>query len=129
MPQLKSIFYDMDGTLVHFIIDYRKARRKAIEELIKHGVKEAWEMFSVEKPWSETIKQAKTYLKNKLEFSDDQIANVQHSINQKIVEIEREAAIRAKKVNNIEKILEFGKNHQIKQIIVTYNTHDVAVLT
>ena len=129
MTQLKAIFYDMDGTLVPFIIDYLKARRSAIQELENHGVKKASEMFSVEKPWTTTIKQARKYMKDNLGYSADKISAIQEKINRKIVEIEREAATRAVKVDNIETVLEFGKAHKIKQIIVTYNTHDVAVLT
>ncbi len=129
MIQLKAIFYDLDGTLVHFIIDYLKARRSAIEELEKHGVKNATEMFSVEKPWTLTIKLAKKYMEEVLTFSKERITTIHDTVNKKIVEIEREAAVRAIKVDNIEKVLEFGRKHNIKQIIVTYNTHDVAVLT
>ncbi len=129
MTQLQAIFYDMDGTLVHFIIDYLKARRSAIQEIEKHGVKNASEMFSVEKPWTTTIKQAKKYMKDVLGFSTEKISAIQMRVHKIIIEIEREAASRAIKVDNIEKVLEFGKTHNIKQVIVTYNTHDVAVLT
>ncbi|TFG20934.1 MAG: HAD family hydrolase [Promethearchaeota archaeon] len=129
MTQPKAIFYDMDGTLVHFIIDYIKARRCAIQEIEKQGVKNASEMFSVEKPWTTTIKQAKKYMKDVLGFSSEKISAIQSRINKRIVEIEREAASRAIKVDNIEKVLEFGKTHNVKQVIITYNTHDVAVLT
>jgi len=119
----------MDGTLVKFIIDYIKARRSAIQEIEKHGVENASEMFSVEKPWTTTIKQARKYMKETLGFSTEKISEIQMKVNNIIIEIEREAASRAVKVDNIETVLEFGKAHNIKQIIVTYNTHDVAVLT
>jgi phosphoglycolate phosphatase len=129
MQPLKAIFYDLDGTLVHFLIDYRKARKSAINELEKHGISKAKEIFSVEVPWTTTIEKAKKILKEELGFSNDKIAGIQNKVNAKIVAIEREAALRAKKVDNIEHLLEFGKNLNIRQIIVTFNTHDVAVLT
>jgi HAD superfamily hydrolase (TIGR01549 family) len=129
MTQLKAIFYDMDGTLVHFIIDYIKARRSAIQEIEKHGVENASEMFSVDKPWTTTIRQAKKYMKETLGYSSEKILEIQMKVNNIIIEIERDAASKAIKVDNIEKVLEFGKKHDIKQIIVTYNTHNVAVRT
>lgn len=129
MTQLKAIFYDMDGTLVHFIIDYIKARRSAIKELENHGIQNASEMFSVENPWTMTIRNAREYMTNELGFSLEKIRGIQDTINKKIVEIERDAAVNAVKVDGMEAILEFGRQNHVKQIIVTFNTHDVAVLT
>ena len=129
MPVLKAILFDLDGTIVHFIIDYIKARKAAILEFEKHGIQDAYTMFSVEKPWTSTIKQARKYMAQVLGFSKEKIAYIQRIVDQRIIDIEREAASKAIKVDNFEKILEFGKEHNIKQIIVTYNTHDVAELT
>ncbi|MFX1462504.1 MAG: hypothetical protein ACFFBF_05585 [Promethearchaeota archaeon] len=35
---IKAIVWDLDGTLIHFKIDYLRARKTAIEILRKYGV-------------------------------------------------------------------------------------------
>ena len=66
----------MDGTLVHFIIDYKKARRSAIEEMEKHGVQNASEIFSVEIPWTVTLREACKYMRNNLGFGKPRLLNL-----------------------------------------------------
>jgi len=128
MPQLKAIFYDMDGTLVHFQINYRLARKRAIEELENQGIYNANQMFSVTTPWTTTLREAQKYMENQ-KFSEKRIRSIMEILNDKIVQIERKAALEAKKVDSMERMLEFGQLHNLKQIIVTFNTHETAVIT
>ncbi|MBN2154578.1 MAG: HAD family hydrolase [Candidatus Lokiarchaeota archaeon] len=129
MPHLKAIFYDMDGTLTHFLIDYILARKRAIEELEHQGIPNTKDMFSPNNPSRVTLTLARKYMKDNLKFTEERIRWVLDKVHERIVEVEREAALRAIKVDEMEELLQFGKRQNFKQIVCTFNTHEVAVTT
>lgn len=127
MRKLKAIFYDMDGTLVYFRIDFHRARQKAIEVLEKNGVPKG--LFSIKLSSRETVVKARNYMKEKLNYENSKTKEIITQVSNVIAEIEMEAAINAEPVKNIRKLLEFARNMGIMQIICTFNTHKAAQIT
>lgn len=126
-PKLKAILYDMDGTIVNFQIDYLRARKGAIDVLIKHGIPK--NRYTVENSIIESVKDARLYLKNNLAYSDEKIESIMNQVNDAVVEVEMAAAARAIPTPNIYELLDFAHLNQLKQLICTYNTHGAAELT
>ncbi|MBD3353247.1 MAG: HAD-IA family hydrolase [Candidatus Lokiarchaeota archaeon] len=123
---MKTILYDMDGTLVYFQIDYIKARRAAINVLEKWGLKNR---YNVKNTITSAVDDARIVFGNEYGYSDEKIGEILNEVNDAIVTIEEQAAHIAKPITNIEHLLRFGKKHNLQHIICTYNTHRVAELT
>jgi HAD superfamily hydrolase (TIGR01549 family) len=124
---LKAIFYDLDGTLVYFKIDYKEYRSKIIELLENNGIPKG--KYGIERPARETIISAKIYMADELHYSDQIMKNIMAKLNETIIETERIAAEQATPVKNVDKLLNYGKEKGLLQIICTYNTHAMAKLT
>ncbi len=117
---IKAIVWDLDGTLIHFKINSIKARRKAIKILRVHGVPK--KELSIDMPILEAIKISKQFF---IEFgySPEKIKNISEEVNKAIIEVERDAAIKATLIEGIDEVLEFANKKNLKQAIFTYNTH------
>ncbi|MBY8986894.1 MAG: HAD family hydrolase [Candidatus Lokiarchaeota archaeon] len=116
---IKAIIWDLDGTLIDFKINSIKARRKAIKVLRKYGISN--ESLSVKTPLLEMVKTSKeTFFK--LGFSDEKIKEIIKEVNNAVILVEYEAAIKATLTDGIIKVLEFAKKKNIKQAVFTYNT-------
>lgn len=124
---MTAIIYDMDGTIVHFQIDYIRARRNAINVLIKHGIPDG--RYSIENSITESARDARLFFKETLGYDADKIKNIMSQVNQQVVKIEMEAAIKATAIPNIQDLLDFGRGNRLHQIICTYNTNAAAELT
>lgn len=117
---IKAIVWDLDGTLIHFKINSIKARRKAIKILRNYGVPK--KELSIDMPILEAIKNSKQFF---IEFgySPEKIKNISEEVNKAIIEVERDAAIKATLIEGIDEVLEFANKKNLKQAIFTYNTH------
>ncbi len=116
---IKAIVWDLDGTLIHFKIDYLRARKIAIEILKKFGVPKP--LLTVRISILENMKFAKEFFE-KEGFSKDRINEIIEEVDNEINKIEYEAAINATMINGIDQVLEFAKNKDLKQAIFTFNT-------
>jgi len=116
---IKAIIWDLDGTLIHFKIDYLRARKTAIEILKKYGVPK--QLLTVKFSILENIKLAREFFE-KEEFHKNKIEEIIEEVDSEITKIEFEAAIDAVMINGIDQVLEFAKTKNLKQAIFTFNT-------
>ncbi len=116
---IKAIVWDLDGTLIHFKIDYLRARRTAIEILKKYGVPK--QLLTVNISILENMKSAREFFE-KEGLAQRKINDIIEEVDNEIIKIEYEAARDAKMINGIDKVLEFAKDNNLKQAIFTFNT-------
>jgi phosphoglycolate phosphatase len=116
---IKAIIWDLDGTLIHFKIDYLRARKTAIEILKKHVIPKR--LLTVNVSILENIKYARAYFE-KEGLSHKKINEIIEEVDKKIIEIEYEAATNATMIKGIDQVLEFAKDKNLKQAIFTFNT-------
>lgn len=117
---IKAIVWDLDGTLIDFKINSIKARRKAIKVLRNYGISK--ENISSKMPLLEIVKISRESFV-KLGISDEEIKEIIKEVNNTVILVEREAAIKATLTDGIIKVLEFAKKKNLKQAVFTYNTH------
>jgi len=120
---IKAIIWDLDGTLIDFKINSVKARRKAIKVLRDYGIPK--EKLSIEIPILENVKSSRVIF-NELGFSSEKIKEIIKEVNNALIQVEHEAAIKAALTQGIDQVLEFAKKKRLKQAVFTYNTHNNA---
>ena len=120
---IKAIIWDLDGTLIDFKINSVKARRKAIKVLRDNEVPK--DNLSIEKPILENVKISRAIFKE-LGFSSEKIKGIIKKVNNAVIQVEHEAAIKATLTQGIDQVLEFAKKKGLKQAVFTYNTHNNA---
>lgn len=123
---IKAIVWDLDGTLIHFKIDYLRARRTAIEILKDYGVPK--KLLTVNISILENMKSAREYFEKEC-LTQKRINEIIEEVDNEIIKIEYEAARNATIINGIDKVLEFAKNNNLKQAIFTFNTKKNAVIS
>ncbi|MFX1418401.1 MAG: HAD family hydrolase [Promethearchaeota archaeon] len=116
---IKAIIWDLDGTLIHFKIDYLRARRIAIQILKNYGVPK--NLLTVNISILENMKFARDFFKNE-GLTPKKINKIIEEVDSEIIKIEFEAAQNAKMINGIDQVLEFAKKNNLKQAIFTFNT-------
>jgi len=117
---IKAIIWDLDGTLIDFRINSIKARRKAIKILRNYGIPK--EKLSSKTPLLESVKISKEiFVENGL--SADKIKEIVKEVNNAVILVEHEAAIKATLTKGINKVLDFARKKSLKQAVFSYNTH------
>ncbi len=124
--KIKAIVWDLDGTLIHFKIDFMKARKLAIHILKENGAPET--VLSTNKTILENVNAAKKVF-HTLNYDDSRVKNITKQIDEEISKVEYEAALQATPVNGIEEVLKFAKQKNVKQAIYTYNSTKNAVFS
>ena len=117
---IKAIIWDLDGTLINFKINSVKARRKAIKVLRDYGIQK--ENLSIETPILENVKISRVIF-SEIGFSSEKIKEIIKEVNNAVIQVEHEAAIKATLTQGIDQVLEFAKKKRLKQAVFTYNTH------
>ncbi len=117
--KIKAIIWDLDGTLIHFKIDFIKARKCALEILKKYQVPK--EKITIKKSILDNIDVARKHLQTK-GIIDNEINEMISEIDHAVSEIEYEAALNATMIDGIEKVLAFAEKNNLKQAIYTFNT-------
>ncbi|TFG24257.1 MAG: HAD family hydrolase [Promethearchaeota archaeon] len=117
---IKAIIWDLDGTLIHFKIDWVRARREAIKILKHYGVPK--HLLTVKSSILENIGLARDYFNNS-GITPEKIENIIEKVDQVVNEIEYEAATEAIAVNGIQEVLEYLSKKNLKQAIYTFNTY------
>ncbi len=120
---IKAIIWDLDGTLIDFKINSVKARRKAIKVLRDYGIPK--DNLSIEMPILENVKISRVIF-NELGLSSEKIKEIIKEVNNAVILVEHEAAIKATLTQGIDQVLEFAKKKRLKQAVFTYNTHNNA---
>ncbi len=123
---IKAIVWDLDGTLIHFKIDYLRARKTAIEILKKYGVPKR--LLTVNISILENMKFAREFFE-KEGLPQKKINEIIEEVDNEIIKIEYNAAINAIMINGIDQVLEFAKKKNLKQAIFTFNTKKNAELS
>lgn len=121
---MKALIWDLDGTLIHFKINFIKARRTAMEILKKNGIPK--EKLKIKKSILDNVKNAIKIFEQK-DFDPETINNIMKKIDSEVSKIEYDAALKATRVDGIEKVLEFVDKSDLKQAIYTYNTRKNAI--
>ncbi|QEE14370.1 HAD family hydrolase [Promethearchaeum syntrophicum] len=126
MP-LSAILWDLDGTLIHFNIDYKNARSETIRILEKYGYPKGKlnQNYYVLK----MIKQATDYFLQEKIHEDDKIVKIKSEVDKKVELIEREASYLATSIPGVKNVLEFCTKRKIKSGIITLNTTKNAILS
>ena len=118
---IKAIIWDLDGTLIHFKIDFIRARREAIKILKKYGVPK--NILTVKGSILENVGKSREYFKSNKIYKSKKIEQIISEVDDKINEVEYEAALQASHIDGIEEVLEFVEKQNLKQAIFTFNTH------
>ena len=126
MP-LSAILWDLDGTLIHFNIDYKKARSETIRILEKYGYPKGklTQSYYVLK----MIKQATDYFLQEKIYNVEKISKIRSEIDKKVELIERNASYLARSIPGINRVLEFCAKSKIESGIITLNTTKNAILS
>jgi HAD superfamily hydrolase (TIGR01549 family) len=123
---IKAIIWDLDGTLIDFKINSIKARRRAIKILRNHGIPK--EILSSKTPLLEIVRTSRKFLST-LGTSNEKIKEIVKEVNNAVILVEQEAAVKATLTNGILEVLEFAKGRGLKQAVFTYNTHKNAKIS
>jgi HAD superfamily hydrolase (TIGR01549 family) len=116
---IKALIWDLDGTLIHFKIDYLRARKVAIKILKNFGVPK--HLLTVKYSILENVSKARNYFYRE-GFSDKKIKEIIEKIDNEIAVIEHEAAVNSTIIKGIDQVLEFARSKDLKQAIFTFNT-------
>jgi HAD superfamily hydrolase (TIGR01549 family) len=123
---IRAVIWDLDGTLIKFKVNSIKARRKAIQILKNNGVPR--DLLYKNKPIIENIEIARKIFTEK-NYSQHKITEILKLVNQAVIEVEYEAAIKAELTYGIDEVLEFVKKKNLHQAIFTYNTYKNALIS
>lgn len=118
---IKAVVWDLDGTLIHFKIDFIRARREAFKILKTHGIPRKF--LSMQNGTIDTIVKARKIFESK-GLSQQEINSIIKVVNDKVVSIEHEAAVEATMIEGIDKVLDFARQKKLKQAIYTFNTSE-----
>ncbi|MHA1819215.1 MAG: HAD family hydrolase [Promethearchaeota archaeon] len=127
MRRLKAVFFDLDGTLVLFKIDYILARKTAFGILEKYGIPK--NKYTTKNSIRTSIEEAKLYFKEKLNYTPEKIKRILEEVNNAVQKIEMMAVKEATPVKGSLSLLKFLRERGVLNIIITYNTHIAAELT
>ncbi|MFX1394066.1 MAG: HAD family hydrolase [Promethearchaeota archaeon] len=113
---IKAIIWDLDGTIIHFKIDFIRARRAANKILKKHGISN----LTIKKSIFENVKTSTDIFKS-MGYNPQKIEKILKKINGEVSKIELEAANIATMIKGIDQVLEFVRKKNLAQAIFTLN--------
>lgn len=123
---IKAIVWDLDGTIIHFKIDFIRARRAAIKILKKYGISKS--NLTIKKSIFENVSTSRDIFKS-MGYNTQKIENIIKKINGEVSNIEREAAKIATMINGIDQVLEFASKMNLAQAIYTLNKSENAKIS
>ncbi|MHA1744484.1 MAG: HAD family hydrolase [Promethearchaeota archaeon] len=125
--KLKGVICDMDGTLIHFQIDYQRCREITIQLLEEYGYPTG--VLTTEHFVLEMVKQGKHYFSEQLALPQTEIQRIMTKIDIEIAKVEKEASFQATQIPGITKFLQHIQDQSLKLGILTLNTTANAVLS
>jgi phosphoglycolate phosphatase-like HAD superfamily hydrolase len=124
---LQGLMFDLDGTLVEFILDHQKIRQRVIEILRKY-IPETEGLLSESYPLI-MLNKGLYYLKSQKNWKNYKIIALKEKIHSEIEKIERKAAINAKSIDGMKEVLSYAKKNNIKTGIITLNSSKNAIIS
>lgn len=124
---LKGILFDLDGTLIHFQIDYRRARAASIAILERAGYPSGImteEMFIIQ-----IVERATEYFTKHTRLTSQEISKIRKEVDNVVAAVEYEAALHATPISGIIPVLQFLQDHQLSLGILTLNTSQNAQIS
>ena len=125
--KLKGILFDLDGTLVDFKIDYKRARDATIQVLEGHGFPRG--ELSADMLIIEMMQLAEKYFFTQKGASQAKWTQIKGDVDQDVELVERDAAHQASKMAGITQLLDFLVQNGVKLGVITYNTTPNALIT
>jgi len=116
---IKAIVWDLDGTLIHFKIDYLRARKETLKILKQNGVPKR--LITIQDSILDNVAKAKTFF-HSINLPQKKIQEIMDEINERVIVVEYDAAIQASPLQGIDEVLTFIKNRSLQQAIYTLNT-------
>ena len=118
--ELRAVICDMDGTLIHFQIDYQRCRAVTIHLLEKHGYPPG--ILTTEHFVLEMVKQGKHYFSEQLALPPSEIQVIMSQIDAEIAKVEKKASFKATQIPGIREFLQRVQDHSLQLGIITLNT-------
>jgi phosphoglycolate phosphatase len=125
--KIKGLMLDMDGTLIHFQIDYNSARQKTIEILENHGFPKG--KLTLDNFVLRMVAIACEFFENEMEYSSERISLIRKECDLAVEKVERKASYKALPIDGIETMLQFATKNQLKLGIITLNTTANALIS
>jgi phosphoglycolate phosphatase-like HAD superfamily hydrolase len=124
---LAGILFDLDGTLIDFKIDYKRARAETVNVLESHGLPHG--RLTSEMLVLAMLQDAEKYFKDILRYSERKIKAIKKEVNNKVELVERDAAMQATPLSGIPDVLNFVLAEKIVPAVITYNSTANALLS
>ncbi|TFH27994.1 MAG: HAD family hydrolase [Promethearchaeota archaeon] len=124
---LHGLLLDLDGTLIQFQIDYSQCREKTIEILEENGYPK--DELSIETFVLKMLGKATHYFEQTLRYSDTQINAIKSQVDGEIAKVEYQAALKAQPIPQMEKLLKYAQEKNLKTGIITLNTSKNALVS
>ncbi|MFX1295559.1 MAG: HAD family hydrolase [Promethearchaeota archaeon] len=119
---IKSVIFDLDGTLVFFKIDYMAARQEIIKNLYEHGIPKS--LVSINQRIMEVINIAENYLKIVVKTSD-KIPMIKNQIEKIITKYEMDGANKTNLIPGAKDLLVFLKKQRYKLGLFTLENRKI----
>ena len=107
---IKSVIFDLDGTLAYFTIDYMAARAEIVRFLRRQGVPKS--LLSLRKGVFETLKRVERYMKDRGK-EEKQFTEVRKEVISIIERYESEAARKTSLLPNVLEMLKTLRNMKL----------------
>ncbi len=117
---LHGLLLDLDGTLIKFQIDYSQCREKTIEILEENGYPK--HELTTETFVLKMLGKATYFFERTLCYSETQIKTIKSQVNDEIAKVEYQAALKAQPIPQMEKLLKYAREKDLKTGIITLNT-------
>jgi HAD superfamily hydrolase (TIGR01549 family) len=115
---VKAVIFDIDGTLLNFVLDYKASRAEVIQYLIEQGFPSS--LFSMKENIFEMLKKAELYLKNNGE-EGSKIKTIRKGVFSIADRHEMEAANSTSVLPGVLETLKTLKNMELKMAVFTMN--------
>ncbi|GAB4305948.1 MAG: N-acetylmuramic acid 6-phosphate phosphatase MupP [Promethearchaeota archaeon] len=127
-PALKAVVWDMDGTLVHFKIDYVAARLAVGRLLAEAGVKDADSPERTHQPVMDQVVAARKHFRS-VGTPARVVEDAMKRVDLLVREFEEEAGRSTSLLEGIVEVLEAFRERGLRQAVWTLNHTDVAKAT
>ncbi|WP_457558351.1 HAD family hydrolase [Candidatus Harpocratesius sp.] len=124
---LKGVLFDLDGTLIHFQINYQKCRLQTIQILEEQGYPK--NILSTESFVLKMLNEASSYFIQKKHYSKEKVLEIRKMVDQLIAKEEFIAAQKAEIIPDMDKVLEYLTQSNLKLGIITLNTSKNAMIS
>ena len=122
--QIRSVIFDLDGTLIHSAVDFIKLKKRTIKLLSQSGLPA--EMFSMEMKTYEIMQYASKLLKDQ-RVKEEEITLTNRKVSEAWNRIELESVDKTKPTAGAEKVIQTLRKRGLKIGVVTRGCREYAV--